>query len=152
MKNETVIKALTARRAELAGEIILTKRHLDKMRIDLDHLDATLRQFDPDAVLDDTVAKTWRPPKEWSKRGEMKTRIFDILRKANGEGLTSREVAMRLMHDKEMDVADPRLVQLMRKRVATALRGQREAGKVASEEAYGGWNAWWLVGPIRAKG
>jgi hypothetical protein len=146
MQKAAVVNVLIAKRAELAGEIILTRKRLAEMKTDLDHLDATLRQYDPEAVLDDTVAKTWRPPKEWSARGEMKRRILAILRRANGEKLTSRDVAMRLMHEKELDVTDQRLVRLMRKRVATALRGQRDAGAVASEEAFGGWNAWWLVG------
>jgi hypothetical protein len=69
-----------------------------------------------------------------------------VLRQANGDRLTSREVALRIMHEKELDVTDKRLVRLITKRTATALRGQRDAGKVASEEAFGGWNAWWLAG------
>jgi len=86
------------------------------MEIDLDHLDATLHQFDPDAVLVDTVAKIWPPPKEWRERGKMKRRIFSALRQANGEKLTSREVTMHLMHEKELDASDHRLVKLMTKR------------------------------------
>ena len=42
MAESHVVSALTAKRAELAGEIELATRHLQHLRAALEHLDATL--------------------------------------------------------------------------------------------------------------
>jgi hypothetical protein len=46
--NAFVLSGLVKRRAELAGDIELTHEALRKMVLDLESLDATIVQFDPD--------------------------------------------------------------------------------------------------------
>ena len=60
------------------------------------------------------------------------TRIcLSILRQAV-EPLTSRDIALELLVERTMDKSDQRFLRLMRARVATALRLQRDKGVVRS--------------------
>jgi hypothetical protein len=47
---------------------------LRRMVIDLENLDATILQFDSNFKVESIAPKAFRPPKDWSNRGEM-TRI-----------------------------------------------------------------------------
>jgi hypothetical protein len=63
-----VIAALVTRRTELAGEIEATHEALRKMVMDLENLDATIQQFDPNYQVEAIRPKAFRPPKDWSNR------------------------------------------------------------------------------------
>ena len=84
-----VVTGLVKRRAELAGEIERTHEALRKMVLDLERLDGTIVQFAPDFEPESIKAKTFRPPEDWSKRGEMTRVILSVLRCA-AEPLTAK--------------------------------------------------------------
>jgi hypothetical protein len=67
--NEFVLNGLVKRRAELADDIENTHEALRKMVQDLESLDATIVQFDPDFQVKTIKPKAFRPPKDWSNRG-----------------------------------------------------------------------------------
>jgi hypothetical protein len=92
--NAFVVSGLVKRRAELAGEIERSHESLRKMLLDLESLDATILQFEPDFKVETIKPKAFRPPKDWSNRGQMSRIILSILRQAS-EPLTSRDRAMR---------------------------------------------------------
>jgi len=124
--NEFVLNGLVKRRAQLAGDIENTHEALRKMVLDLESLDATIVQFDPDQV--ETIKpKAFRPPKDWSNRGQMSRLILSILRQAI-EPLTTRDIALQLLIERALDKSDQRLLRLMTKRVGVALRA---SGKTA---------------------
>ena len=77
-----VITALVKRRSELSGDIHTTQTGLQQMIVDLEHLDRTLLMFDPDYRIDTIKPKAFRPPEDWSKRGQMTRLILGILRQA----------------------------------------------------------------------
>jgi hypothetical protein len=68
--NEVVLNGLAKRRAQLAGDIENTHEALRKMVLDLESLDATIVQFDPDFRVETIKPKAFRPPKDWSDRGQ----------------------------------------------------------------------------------
>jgi hypothetical protein len=144
MAEPHVVSALKAKRAELAGEIELTTRQLQRLRAALSSLDATLCLFDPAAVPDAIEPKVWRPKADWAKRGEMTRLCLDVLRRASGP-LCNRDIAMALMTMRGMDTDDARLVKLIGKRVGCCLREQRERGAVLSEEGPGQTVMWRLT-------
>jgi len=144
MAESHVVSALTAKRAELAGEIELGTRHLHQLRAALEHLDATLCLFDPAAVPDAIEPKVWRPKADWAKRGEMTRVCLDTLRQASAP-LCNRDIAIMLMTARGMDTDSDRLVKLIAKRVGCCLRGQRDMGRVASEEGPGQTVVWRLA-------
>lgn len=73
------------------------------------------------------------------------TRIaLGVLRVAT-EPLTTRDIAVGLMAERALDTNDVKLVRLMTKRVGVALRGQRDVGRVRSEQGPGQYMVWQLV-------
>ncbi|HEY5379310.1 MAG TPA: hypothetical protein VIJ78_07205, partial [Pseudolabrys sp.] len=86
-------------------------------------------------------AKAFRPPKDWSNRGQMTRIVLSILRQAV-EPLTSRDVALELLVERALDKNDQRLLRLMTKRVAVALRLQKDKGVVKAEQGPGQYMLW----------
>lgn len=56
-----MIPALVKRRAELAGQIEATREALRKMVLDLENLDATIQEFDPNYQMEAIRPKAFRP-------------------------------------------------------------------------------------------
>lgn len=144
--NAFVVSGLVKRRAELAGDIERTHEQLRQMVLDLENLDATILQFEPDFQVETIRPKAFRPPKDWSNRGEMTRICLSILRQA-AEPLTSRDIALELLIERALDKNDQRLLRLMTKRVAVALRGQRDKGVVRSDQGPGQYNVWEISRP-----
>ena len=138
--NEFVLNGLVRRRAQLAGDIENTHEALRKMVLDLESLDATIVQFDPDFQVETIKPKAFRPPKDWSNRGQMSRIILSVLRQAS-EPLTTRDIALQLLVERALDKSDLRLLRLMTKRVGVALRGQRENGVVSVRSGAGAVHA-----------
>ena len=143
MAEPHVITALVKLRAELSGDIETTHERLHKMILDLDHLDRTLLMFDPDYRIEAIKPKAFRPPEDWSKRGEMTRLILGILRLAS-EPMSSRDIAVQLIIERALDKEDHRLIRLMTKRVGVALRGQRDKGEAISHLGPGQFVLWEL--------
>jgi hypothetical protein len=59
-----------------AGEIERSHEALRKMLSDLESLDATILQFEPDFKVETIKPKAFRPPKDWSNRGQMSRNIL----------------------------------------------------------------------------
>ena len=131
-----VLTGLVKKRASLTGEIEETHARLRKMLADLEAIDATILQFDPDHRVEAIRPRAFRPPKDWANRGQMSRIVLSILRQAT-EPLTSRDVALELLVARAMDKSDQKLLRLMTKRVGVALRTQRENGVVASDQGPG---------------
>lgn len=129
------------RRAELAGDIEKAHESLRRMVQDLENLDATILQFDPNFRVETIAPKAFRPPKDWSNRGQMTRIVLSILRQA-AEPLTSRDIALELLVERALDKNDQRLLRLMTKRVSVALRLQRHNGIVRSEQGPGQYMVW----------
>ena len=96
--NPFVVSGLVKRRAELAGDIEKAHESLRQMVLDLENLDATILQFEPDFKVETIRPKAFRPPKDWSNRGQMTRIVLSILRQAS-EPLTSRDIALELLVD-----------------------------------------------------
>lgn len=111
---------------------------------ELEGLDATIRLFDPDYLVEQIRPKAFRPPEDWSKRGEMARIILSILRRV-AEPLTSRDIALQLISERALDASDEKLCRLMTKRVGVALRSQRDKGAVRSEQGTGLYMTWMLA-------
>jgi hypothetical protein len=136
-----VISALVKRRAELVGEIEHSQLHTRKLLEDLDHLDATIRQFDPDYKVEEIKPKGFRPPSDWANRGEMSRVVLDVLRRAK-EPMTTQEIAKEIMKTRGLPLNDAKLLRKMTKRTGVALRCQRENGLTRSSQGEGLFMMW----------
>ena len=139
--NSFVLPGLVRKRAELAGDIERTQADLQRMIRELENLDSTIRLFDADYQVELIKPKAFRPPDDWSKRGEMTRIILGILRQA-AEPLTTRDIALQLMTERALDTGNVRFLRLMTKRCGVALRGQRDQGVVRSAQGPGQYMIW----------
>ena len=139
--NAFVVSGLVKRRAQIAGDIEKAHEALRRMVLDLENLDATILQFEPGFRLEAIKPKAFRPPKDWSNRGEMTRICLSILRMA-AEPLTARDVALQLLTERALNREDQRLLRLMTKRVGVALRLQKDKGVVRSEQGPGQYMLW----------
>lgn len=144
MAEPHVITALSRKRAELSGDIQRLQRELSDKIAALEKLDATLLLFDPSYEIASIKPKAFRPPADWSKRGEMTRLILGILRKAT-EPLTSNDIATQLIAERALDLSDAKLHRIMTKRVGVALRGQRDRGTAVSQPGPGMSVLWSLA-------
>jgi hypothetical protein len=141
MSAPLVLAGLIKRRAQLAGDIEAAHEALRRMVLDLENLDATILQFDPGYRVESIRPKAFRPPKDWANRGEMTRICLSVLRQAS-EPLTSRDIAYQLLTERALNRDDQRLLRVMRSRVATALRLQRDKGVVKSAQGPGQYILW----------
>jgi hypothetical protein len=75
------VNALRNKRADLAGQIEMHNREIDRLRSELVHLDATLRLFDPYIQPDEIASrKRWPRRTDYFARGELTRLVFEALR------------------------------------------------------------------------
>jgi hypothetical protein len=141
-----MVTGLVAKQAELAGDIERTHQRLRKLVRQLEHIDGTLRIVAPDMEVEAIRPKAFRPPDDWSKRGQMSRLVLSILLQAR-EPLTSREIAAQMLLERAMDAEDVKMLRTMTKRVSTALRDQREKGRVKTEAGPGTYQLWEVERP-----
>ena len=136
------ITALRDKRGELAGQIDALQDQLRQAFIDMDHIDATLRMFQPDIELDEIKPKPL-PPRHRAFKGQVTRAILAMLRK---EGpMDAKAITLRLMAERELNVNDSGLQKAMHKRIGAALRNLRERTLVASEQGRGGLLVWTIT-------
>jgi len=87
------VNALRNKRADLAGQIEMHNREIDRLRSELVHLDATLRLFDPYIQPDEIASrKRWPRRTDYFARGELTRLVFDAIRE-NGTTAASELAA-----------------------------------------------------------
>ena len=131
MEHEHVLSALVRKRAELAGETNALRERLTGIAADMDHLDATIRLFDPDFNLAAIRPKRPRGP-DVARPGEMSRFVLNALRDAT-EPMPTPAIAARLMAERGLDGQDRKQVRNVTKRVCMALRHQEQRGTVRSQ-------------------
>ena len=116
---------------------------LNELVIDLDHLDHTIRLFDPDCDVALAQPKQF-PPRHQAFRGEMQRFVLGALRAASGP-LTSLEIAIEVVKGRGLDPNDPRAVSLIRKRVGACLFHLKAKGTARDGPTTGPYKGWELV-------
>jgi len=122
--------ALVRKRAEILFEIGEAEKRLDRLQVELVHLDAVLRMFRPDFKAEDLPVRHRRPTKSpYFKHGEMTQRVYDAMREKGI--ISSAEVAAQAMRDKGLDADnDPTTRTDFVRRVSLQLGEMRRKGKV----------------------
>lgn len=109
------------------------------MHADLASLDSVIKQIDPDYQLDAIRPRYRRTPTAGEFDSISRT-VLDHLRRA-GKPLSAKELGGRIIAERGLNTADPKLRRQMNKRVDMALRYQRTNGMVR-EVAEAGAVAW----------
>lgn len=131
-----VLNGLAKRRAEPTGEMEAIHLRLRTLPVQLESLDATIRQFDPSHRVEAIHPKAFRPPSDWANRSEMSRVVLSIVRHA-AEPPTTHDIALKLLVTRVLDASDQRLLELITKRVSVALQNQRTGGVVRSTQGPG---------------
>ena len=134
-----VLSGLIRKRQEVAAELDAAQARLRLLTATLDAVDTTIRLFKPD--IDLKATKVRPAPRRQEGRGGTSRLILSTMREA-GQPLTHREVTQRMMQARGMDLADKKLVRVMRGRVGSSLRGMRERGRLVSANAPGDGMRW----------
>ncbi|MDQ2877610.1 MAG: hypothetical protein M3R41_00840, partial [Pseudomonadota bacterium] len=136
---EHVVSGLMSKRGELAGTVDALQDQLRQAMIDLDHVDCTLRLFDPDIDLDEIKPKPL-PPRHHAFKGQVTRSILAMLR-AEGS-MDARTITLRMMAERELNLTDKVLAKAMQKRIGAALRNARDRGLVVSAAGKSGMLVW----------
>lgn len=138
-----VLLGLTKRRAELAGEADALKARLAQLGTDAMHLEAVIRQFDPDYDLASIKGIRQRSP-DAAQRGERSRVLLDVLREA-GEPLATAEIVRRVMALQGQDAGDKRVLRTFSKRIGLSLSRQERQGVLRSMQGPGRLMVWDVV-------
>jgi hypothetical protein len=110
-------------------------------RVDLEHITATMRLFDPNSAPETSPTATRSKRNDWFRPGECRRLIHDVLRDAE-RPMTTREVVQGVMAAKQMSADDARTRELIYKTVHSSLK--RASDTIESVEAAGG-AAWQVI-------
>lgn len=138
-----VLHALTRKRAEIAGRIEHAQLELRHLIAELDHVDATIRIFNPDIDIGAIRSKPV-PPRHAAFKGEVTRLVLTSLRHAEAP-ITSRDIALKLMVGRGLNPEDRELSVIMVKRVCACLRVQKRKGIVRNAPSAGSLQGWELV-------
>ena len=116
MAETHVLSALRGKYAELMGQLRVLERDTERLRVDLDHVECTMRLFDADVEL--PTGKRPRKANRWSVQGNGTRSALEVLRDAD-RPLTAHEITLEAMRRAQMPTDDGIVV----KAVASSLRG-----------------------------
>jgi hypothetical protein len=146
MSNETrsiTVKALIAKRAEIAGKIDELQKQIQAHPDELVHLDHALRLFDPTISGWDIRAK--RPKaraKGYFQHGELSRRIYEGFREQ--EWISAAEIADKAMRDKRL--SDKAIRGIFIANFLVRLGQLNRRGKLEKASGRGGSVRWKLAG------
>lgn len=136
-----VVTGLIAKRAELAGVIEHLQAKVRQATVELDHVEATLRIFQPDI---DLMAIGVRPvpPAHHAFRGETSRIVLAAIREA-GRPIDTTAITERVMQERGLDRNDAGLFRTMSKRVGACLRHwEKQRGAIRSMPGAGQVKLW----------
>jgi len=143
VENEHVLSGLIRKRAEIAGELEAAQNRVRQLIMDIDSVDATIRLFAPDIDLAEIRPKPL-PPRHAAWKGEISRPIMNVLRET-GMALTTKDIALRVMTERGLNVGDQGLTRTVHKRVGAALRHLRARGTLRSGFGKGSGVTWSLT-------
>ena len=142
MKNEHVLSGLIAKRAELAGRVETLQRDMREAVLAIDHIDAAIRMFDPEAELDDIKPRL--PPRHQAFKGEVSRLVLNALRKA-GKPLPVAELTLHVLAGRGLTAEDKPFMRVLGRRVGACLRNLRKKGLVTLTRSVDGIGLWGIV-------
>ena len=132
-----------AKRAEIAGQVRDLRDKLAAATVDLEHLDATIRLFDPAGAV-----PLRKPPRKFGPdaafKGEMRRYVMSAFREATGP-ITSLEIAVYIANAQGHDTANRARVTTIRKRVNACVYKLVQRGLVREVETAGEYKRWELA-------
>jgi hypothetical protein len=142
MTNEHVLSGLLAKRAELTGQVEKLQREIRDLVIALDHVDATIRVFDPNVELEDIKPRL--PPRNMAFKGEVSRLVLNALRKSP-KPLPVSELTLIVLAGRGLSLDDKPFLRVLSRRVGACLRNLRKKGLVRLVRQPGSLGLWEIV-------
>ncbi|ODA67896.1 hypothetical protein A7A08_01063 [Methyloligella halotolerans] len=139
------VAGLVSKHAELVALREKYKAEIKKLTVDIDHLDAAIRLFDPNA---DTYAIREYVTKYRAEKGSVKRFVLNTFREAS-DPLTSRQITEMWTADRGL-VADEATLTTIRKRIGACIKTCvnqgliEECGWTEDHDANGPYKLWRL--------
>ena len=142
VERPNTLAGLVEKRAEIAGKISHARAALRQLIIDLDHIDAAIRLFDPKYDVEG-IGQKIPTAAHRALRGDLTRATLDALRDAPGP-MTTQELARHVMAERGLNTADISLLQLFTRRTGALLRWQRKRGILRSvkDPKHGRFDLW----------
>jgi hypothetical protein len=145
MTDTHVVSALKAKRIQVASQIESLQGQLRRATIDLDHVEAALRLFDPDVDMA-ALAPRKVAPILYDTKGDTGRVILETLRTAM-RPLTTAQVCEAVMLARGLDTNDKGLCRVMMRRTNANLKHwQRKRGLIRSMPGPGQQLLWEIAG------
>ena len=144
MTDTHVVSALKAKRIAVASQIESLQGQLRQATIDLDHVEAALRLFDPDV---DLAALSPRKvaPVLYDTKGDTGRTILEALRESM-RPLTTEQVCLAVMKARNLDTNDKALCRVMMRRANANLKHwAKKRGLIRSMPGAGQQLLWEIV-------
>ena len=142
MAETHVLSALIAKRAELSGQIERMQRDMRELVSAIDHIDASIRLFDPTVDLEDIKPRL--PPRHSAFRGEVSRIVLKTLRTA-GKPLPVSEITLHVIAGRGLSPDDKPFARVLSRRVGACLRNLRKKGLVRMDRIIGQSGLWEVV-------
>ena len=140
------LSGLIKKRAEIAGRIMAIQEEAGRLIAALDHLDASIRLFNPEIDFEVLPVKTLPPPNA-AFRGEFQRSLLEMLRGVQ-RWQTTDDLTVKVMVQRRMNETDMALRDLARKRVGHALkRLERKGVTVSKRMGKGALLSWKITKP-----
>ena len=144
-EHPNAVNTLRAKRAQLAGEIELHNREIERLRAALIHVDAVLRLLDPGTDPDDIEPRKRFPRRiEYFEKGELARRVYEALRD-DGDTVSCEELTRKALADKGLAATDRVAHRLFMIKFMPALADLRRRGIV--EKVGHGRGVRWKLAP-----
>lgn len=142
MERPNTLSGLKAKHAELAKYRDQLEADIRAVTVDLDHLEAAIRIFDPE---DTPQARRRYAAMHRAPKGQSTRFVLAKLREASGP-LTSRQLADMWCQDRGL-VAKDSTVSMLRKRIGATLKALENRGLAAQAGHMEGLIGWRLIHP-----
>lgn len=142
MSGSHVISGLIAKKAELSGLFKHYQLELGKIASDLQHIDATIKLFDPKFDLRTVKAKGVRERNQYFKPGECARITLNVLRESTVR-MNSRDIAVAVQSSKGLDGSPDTSKQVQKSVFATL--GRLEAKGLAKRTGKEGLLYYWQL-------
>jgi len=142
VERPNTLAGLVDKRREIAGKVAETRAALRQFIIDLDHVDAAIRLFDPSYDVEGLRPKMPQA-RGYAMKGDVTRALLEALRKAGGP-MTTQELAKHVMAERGLDTKDVDLVQVMTRRCGPLLKNQLKRGvlKRDKDPKHGRFSFW----------
>ena len=121
MADPHVLTALAKKYTQLMERHRLAQADVEKLRLDMAHVEATIRLFRAEYAMEAIPVKRLRRPTPWLRKGQYGRNTIDILREFN-RPMGAREIALEMMQRRGITDQDDQSVKFITNAVRMALK------------------------------